>query len=300
MEEIKIENADNVIENESVTDKAANLCSEPPKKEQNEGMSSVNEAPVGIEKQQKNIYKYLLFALLGIIGTLVIIVSIVLTVVFLIPRVNVEETVDELIEDEEFADAYSFLMEHEKHKDYDDLEESIFEAHEEFVTELMDDGDYNEAYEVLGELPQNPAYVELKENIVSESWILTCAYSIRETLKNPRSLQISKVELYTPVVESADAKYAASLLTISSQNGFGGSASVIAICGFDLKYISSTEADGIVGTATKAVINILRNKTGAQFYPKYDLRRVNRMLSENVSTKLHLASYKEITLQEVS
>lgn len=203
-----------------------------------------------------------------------------------------EEHVQSLIEDEDYAEAYEILEMCDWHSEYDNLLEDCYDAFQDSVYALMDEGNYIKAEELLKKLPKFPDYDKLYKTIVAEGWILTSVLDIRPYYKNPNSVQITSVEMY----EASEEPYPYMLIKISAQNGFGG-------YGLDYNLFSSTDLSYMCSTSSlsdpdsdevEATLLILLAQALPEIndYP-YDINRINKLLSQNITPNIFLRSYEK-------
>ncbi len=201
-----------------------------------------------------------------------------------------EEDVLSLIEDEDYTEAYEILEMCDWHPEYDSLLEECYDAFQDSVYALMDEGNYIKAEELLKKLPEFPDYDKLYKTIVGEGWILTSILDIRPYYKNPNSVQITSVEMY----QASEDPYPYMLIKISAQNGFGG-------YGLDYNLFSSTDLSYMCSTSSlsdpdsdevEATLLILLAQALPEIndYP-YDINRINKMLSQNITPNISLRAY---------
>ena len=103
------------------------------------------------------------------------------------------------------------------------------------VTLTMDTGNYVEALSLLNRNKRVANYSELYDLIKFESIVLECILNLKPLMKNPSSLQITRVDIYRN-----EREYPSIIIYSSGQNGFGGySTSISTFSCTDLTHINS-------------------------------------------------------------
>lgn len=214
----------------------------------------------------------------------------------------VEDSVEELLDDEDYKGALKLLKQWEALPAYTELTDEALEGR---VEELMNDGEYTDALTVLDDHKSVSNYEELYNKVKWESIILECAFNLRPSMKNPTSLQITSVEAYE--TSASDASYPAIILQSSGQNGFGGySTSLVAFSTTDLSLLGSTstmdsdDADDYTELLIIYLIEAYRESGDEITDLAFDLSRINSFLSSGKKPELNITEFKNENTSETN
>ena len=203
------------------------------------------------------------------------------------------EEVYSLLEREKYKESFELLNKISNNPEFETIKSDIYDGQEEKIYELLDKGKYNDGFELLCEITDNPKFDEISGTIIAESWILKGAFDLRQYYKNPSSMQINRVEIYD---QEGNTDYPYLVMSTSGQNGFGGYASSYSLFDDDdLTHWGSTNTldpdsdDDIDDILTAYMIKGVRDNEKLDL--PFDLNRVNRILSQNITPDLHIEKH---------
>ena len=206
----------------------------------------------------------------------------------------VENSVEELLDEENYKGALKLLKQWEALTEYDQLTSEALKGR---IEELMNDGEYTDALTILNDHSSASNYEKLYKTVKWESIILECAFNLRPSMKNPTSLQINSVEAYD--TSDSDASYPAIILQSSGQNGFGGySASLVAFSTTDLSLLGSTstmdsdDADTYTELLIIYLIEAYRDSGDEIQDCTFDLSRINNFLNSGKKPELDIKAFQ--------